>query len=308
MKRNFLVCAALLSVFVCAATGCSNKIDQTAEIGTSADEENDVNKADNKDKNDDEKSAEEEKEPPLLSRAKKLLAQNPDTVAYISVPGTDVDNPVVQTEDNDYYLHVGFDGTDYRAGTVFMDFRDVFSWKESEHSENILLYGHNMADNTMFGSLRRYRQDLEFYKESPIIKFSSNYKDYDYVIFGLIITSGDSEPPSDDLYADPITWDGFPYWNMEELDDEKHFNYYVNTIKKMNMIEDNKVDVEFGDDLLTLSTCYSDEDNSRFLIVARRLREDETEASIKKLINGDTKATDSSDSDSSEDLEESGDE
>ena len=84
-----------------------------------------------------------------------------------------------------------------------------------------------------------------------------------------------------------MTWEGFPYWNMEDLDDEKHFNYYVDTVKKMNMV-DNKIDVEFGDDILTLSTCYSDEDNSRFLIVARRLRDDETEESVKKLINSKT--------------------
>ncbi|MGN0584967.1 MAG: class B sortase [Ruminococcus sp.] len=280
MKRNLLACAAILSAFACAAAGCSSKIDQTAEVTTITDE-----KSENTDSVIETVPKEEEPtEPPLLKRAEKLLEQNPDTVGYISVPGTDVDNPVVQTVDNDYYLHIGFDGQDFRAGTVFMDYRDVFSWNEEEHSENIVLYGHNMADNTMFGSLRRYRQDLEFYNEAPIVKLSSNYKDYTYVIFGLIITSGDAVPPNDDVYADPMTWEGFPYWNMEDLDDEKHFNYYVDTIKKMNMI-DNKIDVEFGDDILTLSTCYSDEDNSRFLIVARRLRDDETEESVKKLIN-----------------------
>ncbi len=282
MKRNLLVCAAMLSAFACMATGCSSKIDQTAEVSSAAEEKTE----DNNEVIEATESVTEATEPPLLERAKKLLAQNPDTIGYLSVPGTEVDNPVVQTVDNDYYLHIGFDGQDYRAGTVYMDYRDVFSWKEDEHSENIILYGHNMADNTMFGSLRRYRQDLEFYKESPIVKFSSNYKDYNYVIFGLVITAGDAVPPSDDVYADPITWEGFPYWNMQELDDEKHFNYYIDTIEKMNMIE-NKVDVEFGDELLTLSTCYSDEDNSRFLIVARKLRDDETEASIKKLINDD---------------------
>ena len=282
MKRNLLVCAAILSAFACMSTGCSSKIDQTAEVSSATDEKIE----DNSEAIEATESVTEATEPPLLDRAKKLLAQNPDTIGYISVPGTDVDNPIVQTVDNDYYLHIGFDGQEYRAGTVYMDYRDVFSWKEDEHSENIILYGHNMADNTMFGSLRRYRQDLEFYKESPIVKFSSNYKDYNYVIFGLVITAGDAAPPSDDLYADPITWEGFPYWNMQELDDEKHFNYYVDTVEKMNMI-DNKIDVEFGDELLTLSTCYSDEDNSRFLIVARKLRDDETEASIKKLLNSD---------------------
>jgi sortase B len=280
MKRNLLTIAAFLTAIACAGTGCTN-IDQNAEISQSATED----AADSDVVEMEEEATEAATEPALLERAEKLLKQNPDTVGYISVPGTDVDNPVVQTTDNDYYLHIGFDGQEFRAGTVYMDFRDVFSWQEEEQSENIVLYGHNMADNTMFGSLRRYRQDLEFYKESPFISFSSNYVDYEYVIFGLVITSGDATPPNDDVYADPMQWDGFPYWNMEELDDEKHFNYYVDTIESLNMI-DNKVDVQYGDQLLTLSTCYSDEDNSRFLIVARRLRDDETEASLQKIIDG----------------------
>ena len=92
---------------------------------------------------------------------------------------------------------------------------------------------------------------------------------------------------------------------MEELDDKTHFDYYVNTIESLNMI-DNVVDVKYGDQLLTLSTCYSDEDNSRFLIVARQLRDGETEASLKKLITGGVAETDAeeSDTDSTTDTEE----
>lgn len=285
MRKKLLACAAVLSAFAVAAAGCSSQIDQTADVTTPATEATQDAAVPETDAP-TEATTEEPTEPPLLEKAEELLAQNPDTIGYISIEGTDVDNPVVQTVDNDYYLHIAFDGTDHRAGTVYMDFRDVFSWEEDMHSENIVLYGHNMADNSMFGSLRRYRQDLEFYKEAPIIKFSSNYKEYSYVIFGLVITAGSAAPPNDDLYADPMTWEGFPYWNMEELDDEKHFNYYVDTVETMNMIENN-VDVEFGDDLLTLSTCYSDEDNSRFLVVARRLREDETEESIKEIVNAE---------------------
>ncbi len=204
--------------------------------------------------------------PELTERAKKLLEQNPDTVGYIAIEGTQVDNPVVQTVDNDYYLATGFDGQEFRAGTVFMDYTDKIGPYPEEWSENIVLYGHNMADNTMFGSLRRYRQDLEFYKESPFITFSTNYADYTYVIFGLIITGGN--PDSD-----------FLYWNMEELDDKKAFDSYVNTVESKNMIN-NPLDVSYGDSILTLSTCYSDEDNSRFLVVARRLRDDEDKETL----------------------------
>lgn len=251
------LCLSLLT------TGCAEKIDQTAGNVTTTPAQEETTEA-----------ATEALE--LTDRAKKLLEQNPDTVGYITIDGSQVDNPVVQTVDDEYYLTHGFDGEEFRAGTVFMDCTDVFEGN-TNWSENIILYGHNMADNTMFGSLRRYRQDPSYYKESPFITFSSNYEDYTYVMFGLIITSGNAD-------AD------FLYWNMEELDDKASFDSYVNSVESKNMI-DNPLDVQFGDDILTLSTCYSDEDNSRFLIVARRLREGEDTATLLSTIQGADGAT-----------------
>lgn len=257
-KRKNSVLAALLCISL-MTVGCAQEIDQTVATETSLTET--------------EVPTEAPTEPELTDRAKKLLEQNPDTVGYIKIDGSQVDNPVVQTVDNEYYLDTGFDGQQFRAGTVFMDFEDIFGAYPETWSENIILYGHNMADNTMFGSLRKYRQDLEYYKEYPFITFSSNYADYTYVMFGLIITGGSEG--SD-----------FPYWNMIELDDKESFDSYVNTVESKNMIE-NHVDVQYGDSLLTLSTCYSDEDNSRFLIVGRRLRENETKESLLEIIQGE---------------------
>ena len=135
-----------------------------------------------------------------------------------------------------------------------------------------------MADNSMFGSLRRYRQDPEYYKQNPFITFSSNYADYTYVMFGLVITSGNAD-------AD------FLYWRMQDLKDQAAFDNYVKTVESKNMIT-NPIDVKYGDDILTLSTCYSDEDNSRFLIVARRLREGEdTQTLLAKIQGGATEET-----------------
>ncbi len=246
------IIAGTLVLSILTATGCG-EINQTAIPMTTPPETEEPTEAPTA-------------APELTERAKKLLEQNPDTVGYITIDKTQVDNPVVQTVDNDYYLSTGFDGQEFRAGTVFMDYTDIIGPYPDEWSENIVLYGHNMADNTMFGSLRRYRQDLEFYQESPFITFSTNYADYTYVIFGLIITGGD--PDSD-----------FLYWTMEELDDKKTFDSYVNSVESKNMI-DNPLDVSYGDSILTLSTCYSDEDNSRFLVVARRLRENEDKKTL----------------------------
>ena len=147
-----------------------------------------------------------------------------------------------------------------------MDYRDVFGFDENAQSDNILLYGHNMANNSMFGSLRRYRQDLTFYKQAPYIELESNYEQYTYVIFALSITDGSAD----------ASW---RYWDMQELDTQEEFDAYVETARHKSLVEI-PVDVQFGDKLLTLSTCYSDADDSRFLVIARRVRPDETAESF----------------------------
>ena len=180
-KRNRILVALLAAISVLTA-GCSGEIEQNP-IGLEQEESQAEASADAS-----ESTTENEKAPDMLASQKKLYNQNKDTIGWIEVPGTSVDNVIVQKKDeaenekNTYYLDKDFSHQKFRAGTVFMDYRDVFGYKEDEFSENLVLYGHNMADNTMFGSLRRYRQDLEFYKDAPFIKLSSNYKEYEYVI------------------------------------------------------------------------------------------------------------------------------
>lgn len=206
-------------------------------------------------------------------KAAALHEYNKDVAGWVYINETAVDYPFTLDPGNiepdsgygpegygpnEYYLSHGLYGDYVREGTLFMDYRDVFGQDESKQSENIVIYGHNMANNTMFGSIRRYRQDYSFYDVSPFVKLASLYRDYDYVIFGFLITSGN-------WYGD------FLYWNMEELDSKKDFDSYIESVRSKQMI-DTGVDVKYGDKLLTLSTCYANEDNSRFIIVARRLR------------------------------------
>lgn len=213
----------------------------------------------------------------MTERAKIFLRQNKDIAGWISLDNTKVNYPFVldpgaipagtsyyggeEYPANSYYLDHDLNGGYARGGTLFMDYRNVFGYSEVMQSDNIVIYGHNMANNTMFGSLRRYRQDYSFYDESPFIDLSSNYKDYQYIIFGCMITSGN-------WYTD------FRYWDMEDFATEEDFNNYVEKVRKGSLI-DTGVDVQYGDKLLTLSTCYASEDNSRFIIVGRRLRDDE---------------------------------
>ena len=199
----------------------------------------------------------------MTGKARTLIEHfNADTVGWITISNTKVDNPIVQVADNEYYLDHGYDHKPFRAGTVFMDYRDRFGFDEKTQSDNILLYGHNMANNTMFGSLRRYRQDLTYCKTAPYIELESNYQHYDYVIFALTITEGSAA----------ASW---RYWDMEDFENQQSFDAYVETARQKSLVQI-PVDVQYGDKLLTLSTCYSDADDSRFLVIARRVRAGET--------------------------------
>ena len=214
----------------------------------------------------------------MTERAKSLLRVNKDIVGWLKIDGLQLDYPVVKDPGeipaNDpyygpeeyvpdaFYLDHDLYRNHDQEGTLYLDYRDEFGSDESQHSENQVIYGHAMWNGNMMGCLRRYRQDFDFYDVSPFIQYSSNYKTYDYVIFAFLITSGSYDATD------------FHYWNMEELDSEEDFNFYIDNCKSRWML-DTGVDVKYGDQLLTLSTCYADEDNSRFLVVARRLRDGE---------------------------------
>lgn len=205
-----------------------------------------------------------------------LRKQNKDFAGWLKISNTMVNYPVMKDPGeiqpnsgygaeycppDEFYLHHDFDKNYLFEGTLYMDYRDVFGNDEATQSENIVIYGHNMLNDSMFGSLDHYYQIDGFYNSSQFIELSSNYKEYNYVIFGYIITSGNAGVE-------------FDYWNREELDTKEDFDWYVGKIRENQML-DTGVDVKYGDKLLTLSTCYADADNSRFIICARRLRDGE---------------------------------
>ncbi len=224
---------------------------------------------------------EEGEEPPekiytMLDGAKKLLGINPDTVGYIRIPSKDggdpiVDLPVVKAHDNMKYLDRNFNGDDSRTGTLFLDFRNHFDEVEDGHlvrdnSEHLVIYGHNMADESMFGKLKYYYGSAEYYTEHPIIQLNSNYESYKYKIFAVFIVDAKDE-----------TETKYDCWNQLELDTEEDFYNFVNEAKRRT-IYTNDVDVKYGDGLLSLSTChYLLQDRSRLMIMARTIRPGEDE-------------------------------
>lgn len=202
---------------------------------------------------------------PILSQFEPLLKINSETIGWLTVPNTTADIVVVQKSDketgNNYYLEHDFFNENSEAGAVFMDRRDTAT--ENTTSDNIILYGHNQADKTIFGDLKKYK-DIDFYKENPVITFSTLYNESQYKIISYFVI--DSETSHEDI---------FDYHNYINFNTQEDFNYFISEIKDRSyMIND--VDVKYGDNLLTLSTCSSEFESARFVIVARQVREGES--------------------------------
>ena len=167
-------------------------------------------------------------------KAKEWLMQNKDYVGWLRIKDTMVNYPVLidpgeVTEEhpdfgyygseyyvpNSFYLSHYWDKTPYRDGIPFMDWKDNYGGYQGYMSENIVIYGHNMANGNMFGTLSRYRQNPNYFYTSPFVELSTRYGDDAYVIFAFLITPGS------------YTATNFTYWNMEELNTEEEFQYYV---------------------------------------------------------------------------------
>lgn len=194
----------------------------------------------------------------------KEISEN--VIGYIELEGCDIYQPVVQGEDNDYYLTRTYYDEENKGGAIFADYRCVF--EEGYSSPNIVLYGHNQEDGTMFGNLKNYKQNIEFYAENPVITFNTEYGVGTYLIYGFFVTNA--------LAKQDSNGEVFHYHDyIEAMNNEYTFRWYLDEVKERNQII-SPVDVKFGDSLLCLSTCSNEFSNSRFVVFARKLREGES--------------------------------
>lgn len=203
----------------------------------------------------------------LLPGAKQLLAINEDTVGWIHIDDTNIDLPVVQKKGsggNEYYLTHSFDGSKNKAGTIFLDTRATLNAKE--RSDNLVVYGHNQKDKTMFGDLAKYKHDLDFYKAHPTITFSSNYCTDVYKIIACFVTPVEVWQTADGEI--------FDYHNYINFDSKDKYNAFIENVELRSQIITG-VDTEYGDSFLTLSTCSNEFEPSRFVVIARRTRKNE---------------------------------
>lgn len=204
----------------------------------------------------------------LLDSAKLLLEKNPDTVGWVHIDDTNISLPVVQkrtADGNEAYLKTAFDGSSNKAGTIFADMRNTLEAKK--RSDNIILYGHNQKDKTMFGDLAYYKKDLAYYSQHPVVQFGTNYRIDNYKIFAYFVT-----PVLESQTRDGVIFD---YHNCIDFENRTEYEYFIDNIMARTQII-TPVDVEYGDSFLTLSTCSNEFTPSRFVIFARRVRDGES--------------------------------
>lgn len=187
---------------------------------------------------------------------------DPDIRGWVCVPNTNINYPFTQADDNEYYLSHDIYGRSDGYGAIFMDWKNSFD-DFGQQSDLLTLYGHNMADGSMFSNLKYYRDDYSFYDVNPIVEIYNAYSVDYYKIFAFLIVNG-------------LGGSDFEFWKYNDLSDPDVFNSYVDTSRSKSLI-DTAVDVQYGDKILSLVTCNSgsSSNNDRFMVVARKLRDDE---------------------------------
>ncbi|WP_419093482.1 class B sortase, partial [Waltera sp.] len=175
-------------------------------------------------------------------------------IGWVKIDDTNIDYPVMQTTDNEYYLDHNLNQEYDKNGSIFMD-KDCDVLKPST---NFILYGHHMKSGQMFGSLSLY-SDQSYYEKHPCIQFDTIYEKGQYEIMYVFRSRVYSE--------DEIV---FKYYQFIDAQSEQEFDSYMNDMAEMSLY-DTGVTASFGDQLLTLSTCDYQEKNGRFVVVAKKV-------------------------------------
>ncbi len=160
---------------------------------------------------------------------KALLSVNPDIVGSISVPDTKIDYIVVKGDNNSYYLKHDLNKDYNNAGWIFMDYRNKLDGKD----KNIIIYGHDTKDESMFGSLK-YTLKSSWFDKNKYVYLTLNDVKYTYEVFSVY------ETPKEEYYI--------------KTDFNNDFKDFVNTLSKRSVHNFN-VSVGENDSILTLSTC-----------------------------------------------------
>lgn len=205
-----------------------------------------------------------------------LAEQNDDIVGWIQIDNTNVDYPIYQDDDNEFYSHHDVDGHPKKSGSIFLDANNELLSNPTEELDDLnFIYGHHMADGTMFSSICRFKKQ-DFVDENPF----------------FVIYTDDGYAYKCDIFAG-VLFDGVTshlYNNYQDFVNEENFQEYMNYIIENSMISTD-VEVSYDDKIVALVTCSYENGingNLRFVIFAKMTKqytnENEEEIRLARIV------------------------
>lgn len=190
----------------------------------------------------------------VLPEFAQLYTMNNDLVAWIRIPGTNIDYPVMQTPDApDYYLRRDFYKKKKTQGCIYAKEEcDLAS------SHNVTIYGHYMRNGSMFAALGNYKDPL-FWENNRLILLDTLTQRNTYEIFAVFTTTASEGK-------------GFRYHTFIQAESQQEYDDFINQCKALSLY-DTGITPQYGDRLITLSTCDSSRTNGRLVVVARLVAE-----------------------------------
>lgn len=194
--------------------------------------------------------------PEILPAYRRLRERNSDLVGWLTIERLyRVDIPIVQ-RDQTYYLRRDFDGKPNMNGTAFLD-ETCRIWPRDD---NLIIYAHNMKSGEMFGELHRLA-DADYYRDAPVTWFNTIYEKGIYVPIAAVLCTVAQGP------------EYFGFFQRDFRNAEE-FDAYIARARELSKLQ-TPFDARFGDQLLTLVTCYDDANTQRFVVILRRIRDTE---------------------------------
>lgn len=181
---------------------------------------------------------------------KELYKINNDIVGWIKIENTNIDYPIMQTKERpNYYLRRNFYKQYSILGTPY-----IAENCNIENSDNLIIYGHHIKGNKVFGELENYKTK-EYYNNHQNIKFYTMKEKAEYEIIAVFKT---------------VAYTGFQYYKFYDAENEREFNTFIQKCKELSFYDTEKTAV-YGDKLITLSTCEYSNQNGRLVVIARKI-------------------------------------
>ncbi|MBR1629108.1 MAG: class B sortase, partial [Lachnospiraceae bacterium] len=192
----------------------------------------------------------------ILPEYEAAFEENNELVGWLKIPNTTIDYPVVQkAEDNEYYLSHSFDNEPDSGGTLFVDYRSDIA----NPTTNTIVYGHNMHNGTMFGTISNYLE-RDFFDSHKKIKFNTIFEKRNYEVVAVCL--------AEVIYQDD---NSYRYYNFIQASNMAEWQAFVANVKALSVFDD-PIELEKTDEVLTLSTCNDYVQDGRLFLVAKRVK------------------------------------